>query len=331
MATINAGNLTLLDHAKRMDPKGGIAPIVELLTTRNTILPDAVFKEGNLPTGHRVVSRTALPSLGWRRLNEGITAGKSRTDQIDEACGILAGKSVVDRDVARLNGNEMAFRFSEDRAFLQAFNKEMETGLFYHSTASNPERFNGLTGRLTSTSGTYGAQIIKADATAAGSDQTSMWIVGWGDETVYCMYPKGSPAGLESTDLGLIEQEDAAGSGSKFLAYATYWQWKIGLCVQDARYLVRIANVDTSAISATGSTLIQALVRGVNQMQDLTSCRPVIYCNRTVGTYLQLQAMDTTKNSTLTIQNVGGVPVTTFMGIPVKQTDALVNTEAVVS
>mgnify|MGYP003660329418 CR=1 FL=1 len=51
MATLASNVLTLNDWAKRQDPKGKTAVIVEMLSQTNEILTDMMFKEGNLPTG----------------------------------------------------------------------------------------------------------------------------------------------------------------------------------------------------------------------------------------------------------------------------------------
>ena len=72
MAVLSSTNLTLADWAKRTDPEGRVPVIAELLSQSNEILEDCVFKEGNLPTGERVVIRTGLPAVYWRALNQGI-------------------------------------------------------------------------------------------------------------------------------------------------------------------------------------------------------------------------------------------------------------------
>ena len=41
--------------------------------------------------------------------------------------------------------------------------------------------------------------------------------------------------------------------------------------------------------------------------------------------------MNAVKNSTLTIEMVGGKPITYFLGVPVRETDALISTETTVS
>ncbi|KKL74087.1 hypothetical protein LCGC14_2068420, partial [marine sediment metagenome] len=79
--------LTLSDWAKRIDPDGGIAPVVELLAETNPLLMDAHMMEGNLPTGHRSTQRTTQPSGTWRMLNQGVAETKSTTRQVDDSAG----------------------------------------------------------------------------------------------------------------------------------------------------------------------------------------------------------------------------------------------------
>lgn len=332
MATINAGNLTLLDQIKRMDPDGSQARIVESLTQATPLLKDMVWKEGNLPTGHRISSRTGLPSITWRKFNQGVTPSKSRVDQFDESCGMASGQSKVDVKLANLNGNAAAFRAGEDAAFMVAFQNEFETGMFYHSTKTAPEKIMGLAARFDATTNPGGSQILLHDGSASGSDQTSIWLLGWGDRSVYGIYPKGSKVGLDSKDMGEQLVDDGSGTNATFRAWVTDHTWQAGLAVEDWRYVVRIANVDTGNLVATGNALLQSMSRAIEEkLQSTSGIRPCFYVNRKVASYLRLQALDSVKNSTLTFETVGGESVLMFAGIPVRRTDALLNTEAVVS
>jgi repressor of nif and glnA expression len=58
--------------------------------------------------------------------------------------------------------------------------------------------------------------------------------------------------------------------------------------------------------------------------------RVVLYANRVVRTYLDLQAMNKT-NVLLQLAQFDGKVVTTFRGIPVRTCDAILNTEAQVT
>jgi hypothetical protein len=329
MATLNQTNLTLADVVNRTDPGGAVSQIVESLTQRNSVMSAAVWKEGNLPTGHRFTSRTGLPSISWRKMNEGVTPSKSKTAQVDEAIGQMEGWSVVDCALARLNGNEAAFRASEDMSFLQAFENEAETGFFYHSTASAPEKFQGLSPRLNSTTGQAGKQILLHDASASGNDQTSIYLVVWGDNSVYFIYPKGSTGGIQPHDMG--EQPWDDGTGKKFRAYVTNWSWQMGLVVQDYRQVCRAANVDTGNLAATGNAVIQTMIKMYHQVWNPNAGRAAFYVNRGLGTFLHLQALDSTKQSTLSIDQIGGKPITTLLGVPIYVSDAILNTESVIS
>lgn len=327
MATLNQnGYPTLLDIAKRTDPDGSIAQIAEVLTTDCPLLEDMPWYEANGPDGHLITLRNALPSLTWRKYNQGVVSSKSGTTQFTETCGMLDGISSVDVKLAKRNGNEAAFRRSEDMAFVSAYKRKLEDAFFYASQKTNAEQITGLAPRLDALSGIpYASQVIPFGA-AAGNDSASIWLVGWGERKVYGIYPKGATAGLEMKDMGedLVSDPD----GGNFRAYRSAFSWQCGLAVEDARYLVRIANIDDDVLAETGNALILKMAEATEQLQSLTDCRPIFYMNRRLRSYLRKQAIDSTKNSTLTYEMVGGTPVMSFSGIPIHRTDALLNTEA---
>lgn len=323
MASLGATNPTFLDVIRRTDPNGAIASIAEYLTKVNPILEDMTAVEGNLPTGHRFTSRTALPSLTWRRFNEGVAPTKSTTQQHDESCGMLEGYSKVDVDLASLNGNAAAFRASEDRAFVQAFNNEIATGIFYHSTQVSPEKFQGLSPRMDSTTGEAGGQIKLAETDDTGTDYASVWLIGWSPDTVFGIYPKGSQGGLSNEDLGKQLVSDGS---NDYLAYVTRWQWKFGLCVRDYRYVARLANIDTGSLAATGTDLIYGMADLLSYLQDLNTVRPAFYMNRKVFSFLNQQLMNKQGNLLEWI-DMGGRRIPSYLGIPIRVTDALLNTE----
>jgi hypothetical protein len=249
--------LTLLDWAKRLDPDGKVPVIVELLSQTNEILMDMVWREGNLPTGHRTTVRTGLPTVAWRLLNQGVQPSKSTTAQIDEQAGMLEAWSSVDKDLAILNGNVNAFRLSEAKAFLEAMNQEMAQTLFYGNAGLAPEEFTGLSVRYSLSTAANGSHVLKAGG--AGADNASMWLVVWGEETVTGIFPKGSKAGLIHEDRGEQVLQNAGGvTGAQMVALVERFQWKGGIAVKDWRYAVRICNIDVSDLVANAGA--QALL-----------------------------------------------------------------------
>ena len=101
MSVLATTNPTLLDLAKRTDPDGNIAQLVELLNqVGDDVLTDMGWQEGNLPTGHRTTMRTGLPTPTWRKINAGVQPTKSTTAQVTFNTGMLEAYAEVDKALA---------------------------------------------------------------------------------------------------------------------------------------------------------------------------------------------------------------------------------------
>jgi hypothetical protein len=180
------------------------------------------------------------------------------------------------------------------------------------------------------------------DGGGTANANTSMWITVWGADTMHATFPKGKITGLQHRDMG--EWPVADTSGNTYQAYRDHFKWEIGLVSRDWRYTVRIANIDVNnLVGVSAANLINLLVRGLYRLPTAPTAattiqtsdtpevradmgRTVIYCNRVLRTYLDLQAMNKT-NVLLRIEEFDGKPVTTFRGIPVRTCDAIASNE----
>lgn len=333
MATLGANVLTLADHAKRLDPDGKTAKIVELLQQSNEILDDMLYMEANNITSHRTTVRTGLPSVYWRLLNQGVQPSKATTAQIDEGMGMLEAWSEVDVELANLNGNASSFRLSEAEAYIQAMNQEMASTLFYGNSSLSPEEFNGLSVRYGDSTASNGQNVLKAGG--SGSDNASIWLVCWGGQTVHGIFPKGSKAGLEHHDLGVETVETSAGVGqSRMRAYRDQWKWKCGVALRDWRYAVRICNIDISALVANSGSqadIINLMIKAIHRLPSLNMGKCAFYMNRTVFQMLDIQRRDDVAAAGMMYDEVDGKLIPHFRGIPIKKCDALLETETLVS
>jgi len=327
MAELSVTNPTLLDHAKRLDPDGKIAPIVEILTETNEILEDMVFLEGNLPTGHRTTIRTGLPTPTWRKLYGGVQPTKSTTAQVTDATGMLEAYAEVDKALADLNGNTMSFRMSEDRAHIEGMSQEFAQTLFYGNEETEAEAFTGFTPRFNSTSAESADNVI--DAGGTGSDNTSIWLMVWGPRTCHGIFPKGSQAGMQVTDKGQVTIEDVDGNGGRMEAYRTHYRMDGGLCVRDWRYVARVASIDVSDLSSATNqkALINYMIQASERIPNFSAGKACWYVNRTIRENLRLGILEKI-SSNLTWESVEGQRVMMFDGIPVKRCDQLTNSEA---
>jgi hypothetical protein len=150
-------------------------------------------------------------------------------------------------------------------------------------------------------------------------------------------------AGLMHEDLGRQTLNNP--DGTLLQVYRSRFKWESGLCVRDWRYVVRMANIDVTLLNGTSAAnLINGLVRAINRwptaprdqtlVQDATrpsgvvgGGRGAIYINRTIATYLRLQAMNKT-NLLLRLDEWDGKVITSFSGVPLRVCDQLLSTEA---
>lgn len=329
MSTLATNNLTYAEWAKRNDPGGKVDKVVEILAQTNEILTDAVVLESNSATGHKTTVRTGLPSPTWRLINQGVGNAKSTTAQIIDTMGMCEIYSEVDKTLADLNGNTPEFRMSEERGFIEGMSQTMASTIFYGNTDVNPEKFQGLAARYAAISGAPYANSM-VDALGSGSDNTSMWLVTWSEDTTHMIFPKGQKAGLQVNDKGQVTILAALSNGdpTQYEGYRTHYKWDAGLTVRDWRYNVRICNIDVSDLAGgSPANLLNAMIRAVHRLPSMNRGKMVFYCNRTVLTWLDIQATNKT-NVLLNQSEFAGKLVTTFRGIPIRATDAILSTEA---
>lgn len=320
----------------------GPGQVIEILAQDNPILDDAIARQCNMGATERTMIRTGLPTTSWGRLYQGVAQSKTTMQQVDDTTGFLEARSSIDTRLLKLAKDPAKQRLIDSAPFFEAMNQEMATGIFYHDIATTPERFKGLGARYDAyySGAKAGAprrsDVQVVDGGGRGSDNTSIWMVTWGDHATSLIYPEGTTAGVTMMDKGEEPVLDAAGN-TYYAKVATY-EWHVGLTVKDWRYNCRIANIDVSDMLA-GNVDLWALLRDgyyrlKSRRRDGMASRIAIYCNTDVMQVLDAQSTDraliTSRNNTVSLgqAEVEGKEVKTYRGIPVRETDALLNTEA---
>lgn len=347
MVDVVRGTLpNLVNVTKRMDQDGSVAKIAELLAQSNPIINDIPLVEGNLPTGHRTTVRADIPSPTWRKLNYGVQPTKSNTAQVDDTIGMLEAFSEVDKDLAMLNGNTAEFRMSEDTPHIEGMSNTMASTLFYGDTATDPEKFLGLAPRYSTedlpnkptaiTPSDYLKNLVNGYGAASSATDalTSLWYIVWGENTVHGIYPKGSQAGLLTEDRGEVLLQDE--NNGRFIGFQSHYQWKLGMCVRDWRYIVRIANVDLNMLddatngAAAMTQLYQQMIKAMHAVPASGRGRGMFYAGAAVSAMLDLAAVEK-HNAALGMTEVFGEPIMSFRGRPIRTCDAILETEAQVT
>lgn len=335
MAALPTTRMNMGDLLKYLDPQGRVAPVVELLLQKNDILMDPTWQAGNLPTGHQYSVRTALPTASLRDYNEGVSPSKSAVAQVTEGMAIIEAWSEIDEAEANLNGEQNAFRAKEDAAFIQALQQKWAQLMLYGNTKTNSKEINGIATRIAVLSD---PQFVTCNTgfLGGGPVYTSVYLAEWGDD-LFCIYPKGSEAGLQNINHGrqIIQFSD----GKRMSALVSQFIWNVGLVARDYRRIVRVGNIKVADLrSRTNSQAISAATNIIYTMTDALYKLPhgggsrVFYMNRTVHAALAKIALDKSQN-VVTIETgltQFGKPHSwlSFLGVPIRCVDAILNTEA---
>jgi len=336
----------LVDWANMSNPDGTIAEIAWLLAQSNEVIKDMIFQEANMPLAHKVTVNVGLPQGTWRNNNQGVSSSKPVNAQYQFSIGELVSYSMVDKSEAVLNGEVGKFRWNQDQAHIEGMSQQIASALMYSNEATNSAQFTGFSpyyNTINTASAQSATNVI--DGGGTGSSNSSLWLLGWGDNTLFSIFPKGSQAGLVYEDKGdTTPLYDS--NGNRYEGYTSYFCWKIGLAIKNWQYAVRMANLDTTTAGLGGTTppdLFVLMSQAVTKLPTLTrrasgitetdapsdpspGIRPGFYCNRTVRTYLDIQAIRD-KNVLLSSKDYAGDPVMQFRDIPIRIVDALTNAE----
>lgn len=351
MATLGNTYINLIDIMKGTTDGKQAAKIIEMLMLSQGILDDAMVVPCNDGTNHKHAIRTGLPENAWGALYKGVKQSKSSKQQVTDVTGFLEASSAVDTRMGDVvtDGLLNGIRLQEIAAHMESMMNEMATGLFYHDTATAPEKFKGLGARLNKIGGSAaGNQIV--DAGGTGADNSSIWFVTWGLDTCHLLYPSSTKGGIQRTDHG--KQRTLDSSNNPYYIYEEMLCWHMGLALKDYRFVSRVANIDTSAmlanpsdIDGNGNDLYHFLRKAYYKLQnrritrvgnnikaDMAGKRQIaMYCNTDV-----LEALDALGSNSGNSDNftrlrpmeIEGKEVDTYRRIPIRETDALLNTEA---
>lgn len=336
---LSASYITLLDIAKRSGSDRSIQDVIEILAQMTPVAKHGYAVECNDGSKHLTTMRTSIPSPSWVQYYDRITPTKSTTRQVTDTTGMLENMVSIDQRLFDRTKDKAKLRMQEAMGVLEGFAQEIEQTFFYGNTGTSPLEFLGLAPRMNSTTAENGLNVINGGGT--GSDNTSIYITTWGPRTGHLLYPEGSAAGVKREDKGV--QRDSTSSGVIYYVEEKFAQ-HCGYSMVDWRYHARIANIDVSNLTtAAAADLIDLLTKayyrlpsrrattGFNQSGEPVTIKPVIYMNATVLEQIDRQTRTAPNRFLTTKEDVFGEEILHFRGLPIYETDGIVNTETAVS
>lgn len=329
--------LTLADVAKTMDKN--IGSVAEVLIRENAALNDIPYQEMNEGTVHKESIRSALPNVYYRKANQAIPASKTTIEERSFGAAHFESKSQMDEAVAKRGGTDrIAFnRWNQAQGHIQAQALEQANLLIYGSPMNSTLKTPGLADIFSTlvTTEETSKQIINGGG--QGADNTSIWLVCWGAQSVFGVYPGGTQAGMKRTDRSAsgpvqIYGTDVNGNPGTFYGYEEQFELDHGLVVKDFRQVSRGCNISVLSLQAgNGYDLIDMMISMSYKIYSLSNGKPVFYCNRTIEAWLDKQSLTKVgAGAGITYDNYQGQRVLMFRKIPVRRMDAILNTEAVV-
>lgn len=327
MAIIADKMYNLRDAAAQFDPNGQELGIAEVLSQTNDIIGDMLMRESNLESGHEFAQRTGIPRGTWRRPYEGVDAEKATQKIVLARHGTLGAYSVVDKMTAERGGHVDAVRTGQAKAIIAGMSDTVAKALIYGGR-KELEKCVGLAEY-------YNTKNTKVDSSrnvvdaggAVANPKTSIFLVVWDSDKVFGFFPKGSKAGITRNDFGLVNHLDPI-KEKEFPAYKEYFEWQIGLAVQDWRYAGRVANINVNDLANVD---LYGLLQDLEEkIQKLGVGKPCFYMNRTVKGELRKQ-LGQKANVHYAPGQPGQLPIMSVDEIPVHICDAISNEEELVA
>lgn len=305
--------------------------IIELMNQDNSILDDILWLEANGSDGHTTTIRNGLPDVYWSRLYKGIPPSKSKVSQVKDTCGMLEGRSLIDVRMLELHQSQAgAYRMSEAKSFTESMRQKLASTIFYGDVLANPDGFHGLGARYANKNA---PQVIDAGGTTADKC-ASIWGMVWGEHEVHGIFPKDSQGGLKHKPLP--EENAYDDVGNMYRVVGDQFIWNAGLTVRDWRCVVRICNIDTTKLGlrkgdAGFVDLHRLTVQAKNLLPPEKRTRLTWYANSDVLTAMELQSTDAGYLHLVygDLFNSKGIPL--LHGRPLRQVDALLSTEAILT
>jgi major capsid protein gp7 len=345
MAVITPGAMTYSEWGLRHDPTGKISTLVDLLSQQNGIVDDMLTVECQSGNAYEYTQVVKLPTPARRSYNVGVPITQAGVAKQTAVCMEYGDWVQFDASLAELGGTLAELRAQEVALHMEGLSQLVATDLFYANRSLDPTQLTGLANiynTINPANSPIASNVI--DCGGTGSTNTSMWLITWGPKHIHALFPKGTQAGLKHEDFGKGWGLDNSTPQMQLPVYRDYLSWKLGLAVHDWRFGVRACNIDVTQLSGgSAANLINTLVRmtqrmpiqpaGVGPVQDsdapdkIVMGRSAIYCNRTIATYLDLQAMNKT-NVLLKMEEWDGKAVTTFRSIPIRVVDVISTSES---
>lgn len=322
--------LTLLERAKRSVDGKRILPLLDVMDKLGVpaFLKDMPYLQANMGLKHRVLRTTSRPSSTRRKFYGGVTSSVQTTQVIYEDLILFEQRLEIDEDHLDTIENPKEYRGQEVKSKIAGVLEDFVYAIFNDDKASGAEYVDGFKKRLSTLSypGHTTTTLPYVWSGGGTTTLTSIYIVDYGPRACHALFPsgktvKGSVLGVIARNKGkekVQEITDSVLTAAVYYAYVTQLKKWCGMAIWDDRRITRIANVN-STLGGTGSFDENVIIQALNHGRfNKASTR--IYVNPYIQTQIDIRAKDK-GNVNLSMENVFGEEVRTFLKIPIRMLD----------
>ena len=317
---------TSLNEMAKIEKLPANVRVANMLSKESEFFGDMAMLEGNEVDGHTSEMRTGLPATTFRKYYGGVLPTKGSMATVFDGCMMAEQLAKVDCDLADRSNDLAEYRWRRDQAHIEGIKNDVLKQAWYGNSAAEPEKVLGFLTRFSDFDAPNGKNMI--DAGGKGKNNTSIAIISHDDTTYHAITPQGSATGLQHTDLGRKLTKSPYDDGELEM-YVSKYKWDIGWAMPDWRFHGAIRNIDVTQLKedcGSGLNLVNALIRLQNRLYNLNRGKVVIYVNRTIKTFFELQLANK-GNVWFTQVTIAERPQLFFRGVPIHLEDSLLDTE----
>lgn len=346
MATIAHDIWTIHDSVSLQDPSGKhVKNIINLLSQMTPVYKDGKYTVASHGDYHKNTYTVGRSTPGRSAANQGYDQAVSTYAADRDTIGNISSLVTTDKRTVGPYQSLAQIRAQRVKDAIEEIAKQFETDFFYGDISDDPLEFNGLATRYNALPNSSSAlSNLVVDAGGVSGDLTSIYLVTWGDSQCNLIHRPDQPAGVMREDKG--DQRVLDSNSKPYYAAEEVLNLSCGLTLGDYTFSGRVANIDVGFAQAGDVDIykyLQELVfertKGhynddLNDANPQATGRQVLYMNRKIFSALVTlgrNAGTSDQYVRLTPKEIQGRTYESYMNIPIKVTDGIVNTESAVS
>lgn len=325
---------TLLDRAKEtIDGKNVLGIISVMNEDVDDFFMDIPFVEANMGLKHKLIRDTGMVASTNRTFYAGVKSSKRNKQTVYEDIMLKERRREIDEDEIDTLSNRGEKLRQEDEGHTRKLGEDVVNEFINGNQNSGSEYINGLLQRL-DTINSSGLNNVHTNGHTAGTG-TSILVVEWNTDKsggAHGIFPpnwsNAGTLGVSVRDKGKEPCGETDNVEAKYYAYVAQYKAWLGLAVGNNRKIGRLSNINTTlgGSNSFADGAVENIILLLHAMR-VNKGRTRMYVNNTIAAHMDIYSLNKS-NVIWPTTEVFGRPVKNFQGIPVREIDTTILTNA---